>query len=109
MKNNILSFFNLLKPPLKTLRRIFYSGNNRFCPVCECSSSAFLPLGQRADARCVVCGSLEGCDLYLMTRYCARTLAFSNSGDNLVVNSMKALPIKAFIDLRRYYMKVAPH
>ena len=59
MKNNILSFFNLLKPPLKTLRRIFYSGNNRFCPVCECSSSAFLPLGQRADARCVVCGSLE--------------------------------------------------
>jgi SAM-dependent methyltransferase len=62
MKNNISLFFNLLKVPLKALRSLYYSGNNRFCPVCERSSRLFLPSGlyhRRADSRCVVCGSLE--------------------------------------------------
>lgn len=61
MKNNISLFFNLLKAPLKALRILYYSGNNRFCPICERYSRLFLPSGldRRADSRCVVCGSLE--------------------------------------------------
>ena len=49
-----------------------------------------------------------GCDLYLITRYCARILTFPNSGDNFGVNLIKALIGKGFINLRRYYVKVAP-
>lgn len=49
----------------KTLRGVaestLYSGNARFCPVCEKSSSRFHKHGiaQREDARCGRCGALE--------------------------------------------------
>ncbi|MDZ4657869.1 MAG: methyltransferase domain-containing protein [Bythopirellula sp.] len=51
-----------LKKPAKQLRNYFkYAGTARYCPVCEKSSSQFLPAGfiRREDAMCPHCGSLE--------------------------------------------------
>lgn len=51
-----------LKKPAKQLRNYLkYSGDKRYCPVCEKSSSLFLPAGfiRRDDAMCPHCNSLE--------------------------------------------------
>ncbi len=41
--------------------KIMYSGNDRFCPLCEKCFSQFLPAGmkKRRDAKCPWCGSRE--------------------------------------------------
>jgi len=75
----------------KTLRQIGnvaksmrYYGNARICPVCNRSSSKFLPYGvtPRADAQCVHCGSLE--------RHCLLWL-FLNEKTNLFDGNPKAM------------------
>jgi SAM-dependent methyltransferase len=45
----------------KSLKKIFWSGNSRYCPLCESRVRKFLDHGivPRADALCPVCGSLE--------------------------------------------------
>ncbi len=48
--------------PLKTsIKRIWYLGRHRYCPICERSARVFLPFGviPRTDAMCPFCGSLE--------------------------------------------------
>lgn len=65
--------YNRLPQPIKERWRTFkdtiksipyylpYSGNRRFCPVCQRSSRSFRQFGiiSRDDARCFHCGSLE--------------------------------------------------
>jgi len=43
------------------VKRAVYSGDERFCPVCESGVRVFRPFGvsPRPDAMCPVCGSLE--------------------------------------------------
>lgn len=46
----------------RTMRKWKFSGDRRYCPVCESRTHCFLPGGQckvREEARCPVCGSLE--------------------------------------------------
>ena len=54
-----------VKLPLRRMRDFIralrYFGNERYCPVCEKSSSRFRPYGRtpRKDAQCIHCGALE--------------------------------------------------
>jgi SAM-dependent methyltransferase len=51
-----------LKKPFKQFRNyVKYSGTDRYCPICDKSSSRFLPAGfiRREDAQCPHCNSLE--------------------------------------------------
>ena len=48
--------------PIKlVIKRVLYSGTQRYCPVCECSARKFRKFGvvPRDDAWCPFCGSLE--------------------------------------------------
>ncbi len=44
-----------------TVRRLAFSGQGRFCPICACSSPRFGPIGRipREDAQCLHCDALE--------------------------------------------------
>ncbi|HZP60205.1 MAG TPA: methyltransferase domain-containing protein [Opitutaceae bacterium] len=54
-----------LVPPgmVRSIRKIFFKGRERFCPVCESKLKAFLPYGVvkkvRANSYCPVCGTVE--------------------------------------------------
>ena len=62
MKSILSNLVNLIKYRLQTIvEPLFYSGKERFCPVCGKSSSRFGSYGvvPRKDVRCVHCGALE--------------------------------------------------
>ena len=50
-----------LRPFMDAMRKVFYSGKGRFCPVCGKSSRRFRSYGvvSRKDAQCIHCGALE--------------------------------------------------
>jgi len=45
----------------RSLKKVIYTGNKCYCPICETSLRQFYPAGivPRENARCPVCGSLE--------------------------------------------------
>jgi len=65
MKKSILKLsawpWNSLLSIARTTQRLLYSGNARFCPVCNNSSRKFRNFGeeQRKDAQCIHCRALE--------------------------------------------------
>jgi glycosyltransferase involved in cell wall biosynthesis/SAM-dependent methyltransferase len=48
---------------VRTVRKVFFKGKQRFCPVCESKLREFLPYGVvkkvRANSYCPVCGTVE--------------------------------------------------
>ena len=65
MKTNTPNLLELIKTPLrqtkKAIKTLPYYGKARYCPVCDKSSSRFIPFGivLREDARCIHCNALE--------------------------------------------------
>lgn len=51
----------ILRPLKNRLMSLYFSGNNRYCPICRKTSRKLLSFGNplRSDARCVHCNSLE--------------------------------------------------
>jgi SAM-dependent methyltransferase len=49
----------IVEQALRVVRKLIYHGDQHECPICHSSIGQLKPMGQRASARCPVCGSLE--------------------------------------------------